>query len=160
MHKIKLTPTQASYSVEYGQTAVDTQFQSGRARYRRDVINPNHTVNVRWIVDPLGLQYLRSFFNTTLKGGSLPFLIDLILDGGDLTEHEAHFIPGTLKDGEVSGNLSFVTAQLEAVPLPVDDEANDSLVMLYEEYGGDAGTILDLLEKLVNIDFPAAIPNE
>jgi hypothetical protein len=160
MNKIQLTPTQASYSVEYGQTTVGTSFQSGRRRYRRDVINPNHTISVRWIVDPLGLQYLRSFFNTTLKGGSLPFLIDLIIDGGNLTEHEAHFIEDSLQVGEVNGNLSFVTAQLEAVPLPVDDEANDSLVMLYEEYGISTIEVLDLLEKLVNIDFPEAIPNE
>lgn len=160
MDKLKFIPTQASYSVAHGSTTVATSFQSGRPRYRLDVVNPNDIVNVRWVFKPLEFQVFNAFYDTKIASGSLPFLIDLIINEASLAEYEAHIVPDTLQITEVIGNLTIVTAQLDVKRSPVDDEFNESLFMLYEEYGEGAQTILNLLDKLVNVDFPKAIPND
>ena len=153
--KFVLAPTQASYSVRDGEATLSVRLDGGASRYRRDVLNANRIVTCEWRLSAGDFQYFRAFYNTETVSGSGGFLIDLIIDDADLTEHEAHFVPNTVQMSVVSGTTYSVRADLEVQPIARDAVYDASLVDVYEAYGGTeaAQAVLNQLEQLVNVDF-------
>lgn len=157
LQKLSVTPTQASYSVNDGREVVSIQLDGGAARYRRDILNANSIVSVNWVLDKTGFNYIRGFYRVTTASGSLPFLIDLIIDEADLTEHEAHFTPNSLKVTGIDGGRYLVSAELEVKPnVPSDD--NISFIVLFGEYGSDYETLFALDEDIINQAINQEIP--
>lgn len=159
MQKLTLPPDNSGYASTEGVDVLVAKIDGGPARYRRDFIGATSTVNVTWrALSATGYKYLRAFFNTAAARGSVPFLADLILDDGALTEHECYFVPGTFGTQQVQGGVLFdVTAQFEVKPLPVDDAYNQGLIDAYAAFGEDSAEGLALLEQLVNVDLPNAL---
>jgi len=158
--KLTIPPDQASYSTKDGNETLSVKLDGGQSRYRRDILEASSAVTVVWSATPGQFQYLRAFYKTVALRGALPFLIDLYLDLPTLTEHEVHFVPGSFGLTGQRGLQFTVSAQLEVKPLEVDDEYNETIVMLYNEYGSleVAKATLDQLAQLVNVDMPGSLP--
>jgi hypothetical protein len=154
MQKLILPPDQASYSVSSADEVLRVQLDGGRGRYRRDILNASRMVNCQWTIGPENFQYLNVFYRYSVENASEPFLIDLYLDDPFLTEHQANFIPGSFSLSSQQGLTFVVTAQIEVKPSNYDPDYSSSYLMLIAEYGSvEAATeILNLLEKLVNVD--------
>jgi hypothetical protein len=159
--KFAIAPNQSGYSVKDGKETLSAKLDGGTSRYRRDVLNSSSMVNVQWTLNQEEFRYFRAFYNGTTVSGSLPFLIDLVLDLGELTEHEAYFVPDSVQTNQVVATQNFtVSAQLEVKPTPEDAEHDSTLVMLYNEYGSfeEADAVLNQLETLTNVDLPGSLP--
>lgn len=158
LEKFAAPPDQAGYTVEDGVEVLRAQLDGGAARYRRDIIGASRIVNVQWTFSQEGYLYFRAFYRTSTAQGSKPFLIDLVLDDVELTEHEAYFIPGSVRLNNVSGHRHVVAAQLEVTPTDPDASYDEALVMIYTEYGVQGAQSLLLgLEHLVEIDFGGSL---
>ena len=155
MKKFIITPDNSSYSVADGKEVIAVQLDGGAARYRRDIIGATSTVNVSWILGREQYLYLRSFYRGITGKGATPFLIDLILDDFELTEHKAYFIPGTMQLTGQKGLTHWVSAQLEVYPN--EDKDNGDFASIYEEFGENWPLWLEKLQVIVNNDWPEVL---
>lgn len=156
-YKCVLPPDQSSYTVTDGQSVDYTQLEGGKGRYRTAILNPSSNVTVQWTTDGEGYEYLRAFYQTCVSLASSPFLIDLIMDNKELTEHEAYFIPNTFKLSGVSGLTYIVSTQLEVIPKTPDFISNSTHVAMWELFGTKWRYYEDVLHTLVNIEWPEAL---
>lgn len=155
MTKFIIPPDNSAYSVTDGKEVVATQLDGGAARYRRDIIGATSTVNVSWILNESGYKYLRSFYRGITGKGAMPFLIDLILDEFELTEHKVYFIPGSMQLTAQKGLTYWASAQLEVYPN--EDTDNGDFVYIYNEFGEGWKSWLDKLQVIVNNDWPQVL---
>lgn len=153
LSKLTLIPDSSSYSATPGNGVVRSTTSGGPSRTRLDVLGAPAAVHVKWLLGPEGYEYIMAFFRTAVMQGSLPFLVDLLLDSSAVSEYEAKFIPGTLGLVEQSGLLYVVEADLEVMPMEEDADYDDTLVWVYEAYGDDAANFFTELEILVNESF-------
>lgn len=149
-YKMTLCPNQSGYSgtVNYGKLRI--QLEGGRSRFRQEYRNQANTVNVSWMTDKNGYDYLVAFRSLYSKQSN-PFLIDLILDDSELVEYKADFI-GALNLTKVEGLSYTVTTELEVSAKRRSNDSDEVIVL----------GVLDLvnpLEKLVNVDLPNALEN-
>lgn len=151
--KLFLPPAQAGYTVDPQADTLQASLGSGPSRFRRDMIGAVSRVSVQWRLGRTEHEYLEAFLRSEVPG-SLPFLIDLILDGPDLAEYTARLMPGSKRLSSVQGLLRAVDAVLEVRPRPTDTELDLALVALFSLYGEDGDALLDLLAELVNVDMP------
>lgn len=158
--KLLLAPDQGGFSFDDAEDTISTKLDGGRSRVRRDILGGVAKVNLTWSMKRSEFQYLRAFFNTTLKEGSLPFLLDLYMDTGELTEHECVFLPGTFGLRSVRGFSFTVSGTIEAKPLPANEELDAAIVDLYAAYGDldIASNVFNQFEILANVDLPTYLP--
>lgn len=152
MYKMLIPPDQSGYSVQDGSEVLRQQLDGGRGRIRADILNASRKINCQWSVGPEDYKYLRSFYNVNKARA---FEIDLYLDEPILTTHTANFIPDTFGLVSQSGLTFIVGCQIEAEP--IDTLAYDeSFIDLIDIYGSPEAAIeiINLLEKLTNIDLP------
>ena len=152
--KLHLVPVQATYAASIGNDIIRAELDGGSGRYRRDIIGATATVSVRWQCNGLAFQYLQAFYRTTINNGADPFFIDLILDGPEIREYKAHFLPGSLMIASTQGFQYIITANLEAEPLPVDEEYDNALVAAFEAFGRDAVNAGEELDEFTNEHLP------
>lgn len=114
--KLAIPPDQDSYEAAPGSEVLSVKLDGGVSRSRRDFIGAAAGFRVQWTLTPTEYQYLDSFFKH-IKNGSLPFLIDLILDGPVMLEYTAKFVPGSYKLAKQSGLTYIVSAELEVASL-------------------------------------------
>lgn len=155
MDKLKLYPTDA-YSVASPQSEIlRTDLDGGAGRYRADVIGATSMANVTFQLLPDGFQYLWAFYRAKTGHGAEPFLIDLILDGQEIQERVARFMPGSLTLSGKMRNLFYTaTAVLELEALAADDEFDNSLVDVVNASDGDPNGYLNLFSIIVNQNWP------
>lgn len=158
MYKLTIPPNKEGYSVTGGTEVIGVQLDGGASRYRRDVIGATSRVSVQWSLSQGAYDYMRAFYRTATVNGSAPFLVDLLMDEPQLTEHTVYFVPGSMKLSGVAGLTHYVSAELEVYPKPRDEEYDIALLMLYTEYGDNvAQFVLNQLEQLANVDLPGAL---
>jgi len=157
LSKLTIAPTKEGYGVTDGTEVIAVQLDGGASRYRRDVLGATSRVTVQWSVGPDVYRYLRAFYRTATNNGATPFLIDLLMDEPSLTEHQAHFVPGSMRLTGVQGLTYTVNAELEVSPDLPDEDYDTALVMLYGEYGLQAPYFINQLEQLANVDLPGAL---
>ena len=155
MRKFPFLPTSASYAVDYGAEAFAVKLDGGLSRYRRDIIGSSKLVEASWQFGPGEFQYFEAFYRTATEFGSEPFLLDLIIDEAIPVERTCNFVPGTKRLDSQSGLTYIVSVRLEIAPKQYSADYDNSLLDLMEFYGSlnQIDTNLNLLEKLVNIDF-------
>jgi hypothetical protein len=133
MSKLIIPPDTANYSTKTSEgEVISVQLDGGASRFRRAQIGFIHNVTVSWTVSLLAYNYLEAFFRLSTRMGSLPFTIDLILEGGALTTHTARFKPGTFGLSEQSGQTFTVVAELEVTPLAVNDTNDLNTILAYD----------------------------
>jgi hypothetical protein len=155
MQKFVIPPDNSQYSATDGKEVVATQLDGGAARYRRDIIGATSTVNVAWILDTIDYKYLRSFYRGLTGKGASPFLIDLILDEAELTEHKVYFVPGSMQLTGQKGLTYWVSAQLEVYPN--EDTDNGNAALMYNAMGKNWQKFEDKLNDIVNHIWPQVL---
>ena len=157
--KLELRPLRTSYGATHPDSSHYVRLEGGLGKNRLDQLGSSATVAVRWALTALEYQYFLAFWRT-LEEGALPFLIDLVLEGPDLVEYVAQFLPGTVGTSEPSPEAFTVDATLEVEPSVPDPETDQSIVDLFTVYGLDGPSVLDRLAQFVNedLDLPALNP--
>lgn len=145
---LNFRPEQSSYEVESGESSISVALDGGLSRIRRDHVGAASLIKCQWILQPGEYQYWKAFYNTQLEFGSLPFLIDLLLDQPFLEQYVARFIPGTIST-EWRGLTAIQQARIEAVPVISADFDFMTLLLHIEAPNGG---YTEALEQLTNYD--------
>ena len=153
MDKLILPPDETGYSIKDGIEVVATQLKGGAARYRKDIKNSTSQLSVQWTTDREGFKYLRLFYRLVATNGATPFLIDLIVDDYELTEHVANFIPGSMTIDTVSGFTFVVKAELEIKP-QATAELQSAYLELYKSFGSDIAKFEEMFNTIINVNLP------
>lgn len=154
-YTLLIPPDQDGYTLKDGDEVISVKLDGGASRRRLDVLGATVTITATWTTDRRGYEYLRSFFNTGSRRGSVAFYVDLILDLATLTTHTAYFIPGTFSLVSQKGFSYTVQANLEVKRTPPDELDDDFRLIFYgsEVTDGDiADEYFNLLQQLVNFD--------
>lgn len=154
--KLKIDVPQEGYNFDDGEAVLRAKMSSGPSRQRLDMLDAPIEADVTLMLDPAEYQYWRAFFRYTLVRGTLPFLLDLVVDSAATTEHEVKIIPGTMRTG-IQGEAHIVQFRLEVLLSDDDEVGGEAIVMLYELYGDGAPAMLAALAELVNVQIPAAV---
>ena len=120
------------YAINYEDGTFRTKVEGGFSKYRRDQLHLAHTVTATVSVGLSEVDDLVDFF-VDHKGG-VPFEANLVVDDGIMREYTCSFIPGTVRLNSRKGDLSVFSFRAEVTPLPVDDDYDESLIMMYTEY--------------------------
>lgn len=147
--------TQSGYSVGFSSGVVSQELDGGAPRYRRVTKNAFHAVNVRWVVNENGFEYLNAFHNIWCENPNEFFYAPLKVNGSVYKNYECYFVEDSFQVGEPNGVIFTITAQLRVRPI-VDLEQDRILVEVGNE-GVDLSELTDPLEKLVNVDMPNAL---
>lgn len=131
LSKLYLPVDKEGYSVKFGENVISTKLDGGASRFRLDMIGATHEIPVQWSTDRAGYDYLMAFKRTTIKNGSLPFLIDLVVDDNEPAEYTAYLVPGTLGLRNQSGNSYIVGATLEVLAVPTNETADQAIIDAY-----------------------------
>lgn len=153
--KLYLSVPQEGYSFDDGDAVLRAKVSSGPSRLRLDMLDAPMSVAVQLVLEPQEFNYWQAFRRTTLKHGSMPFLIDLVIDSSDVEEYQAQIVPGSIKTG-IQGTAHLVQMELEVLmsETPPTADYDTSIVMLQGLYGVRVPNVLNLLEKLANYDLP------
>jgi hypothetical protein len=157
--KCTILPDLSGYSVLPGEEVVSTRLDGGAPRLRRDLLGAVSRVSVRWSATPNRYKYLMCFFRGTTISGSLPFLIDLMIDSPTVSEYQATFVPGSFKLEATDTCVFIVVAELDVVPTDVDAICEDYVTM-WNEFGEDFESSADLaaFDELVNVTLREDLP--
>ncbi len=138
MRKLLLRPNSTGYAANAGDEILSIKVAGGASRSRRDFIGAPATVNVGWMLDEAGFDYLNAFYRTVTQSGALPFLCDLLLERPFLVEHTCKFIPNSFKPiGSTTGSSIFnSSAQFEVLPTITNEDLDMEIVETYEAYEG------------------------
>lgn len=148
--KFSIQPDYSNYTSQDGKESISTQLDGGAGRYRQDVLNASYNVTVSWTFTRAKYLYFRSFYKAAVERGSLPFLIDLLIDEAtELMEYTAYFVPGSVRLSQLQGHMFKVDAQLEVIPHDYGDGYFNGNILLYAMFGEDMFEH-DLVEELVN----------
>lgn len=147
--------TQSGYSVGLKSGLISQELDGGAPRYRKVQKNAFHTVNVRWVVNENGFEYLNAFYGIWCENPNEFFYAPLKVNGPEYKNYESYFVEDSFQVGEPSGRIFTITAQLRVKPI-VDREKNLLLVEVGND-GVDLSELINPLEKLVNVDMPNAL---
>lgn len=150
MAKLPISPERASYVATDGEETARVQLDGGRGFYRKTKEKSTARVTVQWACRAIEYAVLKAFYRAETERGSSSFTIDLILEENQLDELTAWFIPGTLSLNSISGEMYYVSAELEVIPPVEDADADASLLMLYGEYSDGLDAWLNIFAYLCN----------
>lgn len=155
IQKLIIPPDRNSYNFLDGEEVLSVALDGGASKFRSDVLNSNIRVSVQWTLNPTSYNYFRAFYNTIIAKGALPFLIDLYIDNPfELTEHEAHFVPGTFGLRSQSGQAFVIAATLEIKPIAMTQENIDA-GLLFGLFGEEYIYYNNLFDNIINVQIPA-----
>lgn len=157
MHKLLLRPAQAGYSAQPGSNVLMQQLDGGAPRFGVFTKKSSHQVNMQWITNKAGYQYLLAFYHVWMRNPAQPFLVDLVIDGeATLQQYQCFFMPASLQLNSKVGVVHTVSAQLIAKAINRNTAIDDLIID-----AGNRGVLLaelpDPLERLVNQALPDAL---
>jgi hypothetical protein len=157
---LKLSPLIEGYTFEQGSSVMSIKLEGGLSRYRMDKIGASAQVNVRFILTKQQYNYFEAFYNTKIAMGSLPFEIGLISENSEIRTHKCFFVEGTKKLTKTIGDVFWISCTLEAEPIARDVDYDNTLIMIFEEYGEEGDNFINLLEELTNVTMPETLGAE
>lgn len=113
MRELVVKPEQATITASVGSLAIGTGDLA--LRLRRGFYREPFEVKVGWSVAEDRFNYLQAFYRRATANGSLPFIIELPLNG-ILSLYKAKFSPGSFSNAGKETIEYDVTAQLFVVP--------------------------------------------
>jgi hypothetical protein len=129
MTELLVSPTIAGFSVGFGNNVLSTELDGGASRTRLDKIGAAHKVQVQWMLEARGYNYLEAFYRTEICLGALPFTVKLkAVDTSNLGTYTAKIVPGTFGLIGFFENIYQVGATLELTPLAVNESADQALI--------------------------------
>jgi hypothetical protein len=151
MTKFAITPSSASYSFNERPETVGAIMQGGLGAYRQTIKNPAAVVSVEWTLDVGGYNYFKAFYATYTKSGSLPFEIDLAIDGTALEQYTAYFLDDSISTNAVSGTDYAVSASLELKAKPLTASGTPSTPYKLNYTPNQASYSLDTRQETIAI---------
>ena len=157
MNSFALRPLNRGMTFQPANNLLEQQLVGGFARQRVQFVNNVHTVNVTVSLhDKARQQYFWAFWRShTLNPRS--FLWRLIIDDTEMTTYQCQFVAGSVQVQERNGIVYRVSFAVQCKPKPVDHEFDQDIIDVWES--GDGAALVNLLEKLVNVDLPNALEN-
>lgn len=114
-----------------GTEVLAAELDGGKPRLRLDILNASSRVSVSWKFNKADYNYFWAFFRTTLVRGSLPFELDLVMEGSGMQERTVQFVPGTVQLGQKDGDVHVINADLYVDPISADASADNAVVDAY-----------------------------
>ncbi len=156
--KLILDMDASSYTATFGDEMVSVQVAGGPSRVRRDFVGTPTIVAAQWVLSDIEYQYLMAFYRTVLVMGTLPFLMDMIIDYAEIGEFTCRLSPGTLLLNQKLGDSYMVQAQIEVTPIPTNADFDNALIALFGVYGDGLEPLLDILDSFTTITLPEFLP--
>lgn len=150
MATLNLTPTYSGYATTGPESFVQSNISGGYPRTQLDFVGGVSVVNLRFVLSMWQYQYWRAFFLNTISEGSLPFNIDLDIDGYNET-YEVQIVQGSLNENQAYVRAKEVTFSVYAQPVIDEDYMSDS-VDLFDAYGDEGENILPAIDQFANTD--------
>ena len=157
MNSFALRPLNRGMTFQPGNGLLEQQLMGGFARQRVQFVNNVHTVNATVSLhDKARQQYFWAFWRShTLN--PRPFLWRLMIDDTEMTTYQCQFVANSIQVQERNGIVYRVSFAVQCKPKPVDHEFDQGIIDVWES--GDGAALVNLLEKLVNVDLPNALEN-
>jgi hypothetical protein len=157
LSRLMLDVPQDGYTIREAENVLRAKVSAGASRQRLDQIGAPLEGDVQLFLDPLEYQYWRIFYRRRIMFGSLPFLMGLVIETAQVEDCEVLIIPGTYSNN-IRGTAHLVQFQVEIKrPIAPSEEADESFLALFEDYGTGLGGLLDALEHLVNVELPESL---
>jgi hypothetical protein len=136
--RLLVRPEAGSYQLSFPETNIRVKLDGGRSRVRRDVLNGAREVEMTWILDPDGYDYLLAFYRKETREGSLPFTMMLIVEEASTEVECVCQLTSPLKLSAQSGLAYTVSATVEVeAPFNEDqDEDDDAIIDAYNTAQG------------------------
>jgi hypothetical protein len=156
MRHLALRPALSSYAFTDGRSTSRIDLGGSVGRYRRDFVGSSYRVTCAWILSGDEYTYMRAFYNTASAEGSLPFTVDLILDKAVsdcccVERYTSYFIPETMRLNSKSGDIYYVSAELEVKPeKPADDCETLANFELKLALGANAQTMINEINEAIS----------
>lgn len=157
MNSFALRPLNRGMTFQPANNLLEQQLMGGFARQRVQFVNNVHTVNTTVSVhDKVRQQYFWAFWRShTLN--PRPFLWRLMIDDTEMTTYQCQFVANSVQVQERNGVAYRASFSVRCKPKPVDHEFDQVIIDVWEN--GDGADLVNLLEKLVNVDLPNALEN-
>ncbi len=112
--KLPFLSEQDGYNGEFSQDAVGVKLAGGAMRIRADFTGAASQVKLSFLLNQQSeyAQFM-SFWNFETRRGTLPFLVDVILESPFPMQHMCRMIPGSLRMSKVEGHSRRVTMDVE-----------------------------------------------
>lgn len=131
-------------------------------RYRRDAIGATQRVTVSRVCSEEEYRAHEGFYHSSLEDGSLPFRVTLWMNNPEPEEVKAFYVPLTKRMDNIQETQFTISAEFEVFPNKRDKCFDISLATLMGENEGDVAAVcetLDLLEQLVEVEWPEDLPS-
>jgi len=151
MTKFAITPSSASYRFTERAETIGAVMQGGLGKYRQTIKNPAAVVSVEWTFDVGGYNYFKAFYALYTKSGSLPFEIDLAIDGTALEQYTAYFLDDSINTNAVSATDYSVSASLELKAKPLTASGTPSTPYKLNYTPNQASYSLDTRQETIAI---------
>lgn len=151
MDKLRVIPQSPGYGITPpAGEVIGSDIPGGLPGLSSDIEGGCSTIDVTFMLDAADWQYFEAFYRNRISNGPDPFLIDLILNGSDITEHVAMFVPETKRLTGAVADMRILAAQLYVLPAEVDAAADSSIVDIYEASDGDVQGYVNGFELIIN----------
>jgi hypothetical protein len=97
-------------------SVISVELAGGAPRSRLDKVGGYYRVGCQWVLTPDDYTYIQNFYRVTTKQGSMPFIIELIIEDSSVRPYKAYFVANSLKLTEQRGLRYVVTAELRVAP--------------------------------------------
>lgn len=160
MDLLPICPTQAGYGADFRDGIIQISLDGGAPRSRVDIPGGAYLINAQWVVQEDDYSLLQGFYRRQKRSGFAGFLADLVLDTSGIERYEATFQAGSFRLTSKNGPVFTVTASMWVYPLAkYEDPETDPyeyILDLIPYYGSveNVRRMMNLLEKLVNVDWP------
>lgn len=152
--KLLLDLDASSYTSTFGNEILSVTVQNGPSRTRRDFVGAPTIVACQWVLMDIEYEYLMAFYRTSIVMGTLPFLLDMVIDYAPEAEFQCKFVAGSLVLSAVQGDSYTVTAGLEVKPIPANADNDQSVIELFTEYGIGVEPFINELAYFTNVVMP------
>ena len=155
MNSFALRPLNRGMTFQPANNMLEQALMGGFARQRVQFVNNVHTVSATVSLhDKARHQYFWAFWRSHTLNPK-PFLWRLMVDDADMATYECQFIANSVQVQERNGIVYRVSFSVRCKPKPVDHEFDQQIIDVWET--GDGAALVNLLEKLVNVDLPNAL---
>lgn len=148
---LSLPILESGYSITEPSSVLAAATKGGFSRRRLDLEDASLSVAVSWILTEADYNTLITFFQAHL---GVAFNIDLFVDNAEFQTRLAYFSSAGPQLTQIQGLNYIVSDTLEVLPATVDSDFDGGVVAIYAGSNANPIGYMDLLNKLVNTDWP------
>jgi hypothetical protein len=105
---------------------------------------------VTWRLRQAEGDQLQVFWIDELQSGGLPCQMELVTRYGHIEDHEVHFVPGSFRGPQISGQRRTFSAQIYAKAIAArDSDYETSVALMMGEYGTGLDEFARTMERIM-----------